>query len=152
MRDRRARAYRRGSDQRRTILVASPSPSLRHILAELLDDAGNRVLAIDAAPALIAHLRDSSRIDLVITDTRIGGMPGWHVMAAWEVVQEVKARRPGTLILQLIDSRADAVANLGSPENPVTVLQKPVLVTELLEIVKWLCVPPAQPPSPRLVR
>ena len=151
MRDRRARGYRRGSDQRRTILVASASPSLRHILVELLDDAGNRVLAIDAAPALIAHLRDSSRIDLVITDTRIGGMPGWQVMAAWEVVQEVKARRPGTPVLQLIDSRADAVPNLACPENPVTVLQKPVLVAELLEIVKWLCPQPA-PPGPHVVR
>ena len=143
-------AHGRRPDQR-TILVASSNPSLCRTLTELLGDWGSRVLAVKAAPALVARLRDSAHIDLVITDTRIAGMPGWRVMAAWEIVQEVKSRRPGTPVLQLIDSRADAVPNLGSEENPVTVLQKPVLVVELLEIVKLLCPLPSQSSGPRLV-
>jgi len=120
-----------------TILLAEGIAPLREVLTGLLGEAGYRVLAVGAAQALIEQLRAPIRIDLLITDTRIHGLPGWQVMPAWEVMQEATLRRPGIPVLQFIDSRADAVPKCRGA-GPVRLLQKPFSVTALLDAITAL--------------
>jgi CheY-like chemotaxis protein len=121
-----------------TVLLAEQNAPLREVLTGLLAEAGHRVLAVGSAPALIEQLRAPIRIDLLITDTRIRGLPGWQVMPAWEVMQEATRRRPGIPVLQLIDSRADAAPKCWRGAGPVRLLQKPFSITALLEAITAL--------------
>jgi|SRR5882724_270672 len=121
-----------------TILLAEENAALREVLTRLLGEAGHRVLAVGAAEAFIEQLRSPIRIDLLITDTRIRGKPGWQVMPAWEVMQEATSRRPGIPVLQFIGSRADVVPKCWGGAGPVRLLQKPFSVTALLEAITAL--------------
>jgi len=140
------RVLRPSTDQQ-TILLAEENAPLREVLSGLLAEAGHRVIAVGGAQALIEQLRAPIRIDVLITDTRIRGLPGWQCMPAWEVIQEATWRRPGIPVLQLIDSRADAMPRCSGGAGPVRLLQKPFSVTALLEAITAL-VPKGRASSP----
>jgi len=115
-----------------TILFAEQSASLRELLAKLLAEEGYRVLGAATRAEVLEHLRAAPRIDLVIADVGLRGMPGW------DVVQETAWRRPGVPCVRLIESRADALPVYGVDPAGQAVLQRPVTIVDLLVAIDSL--------------
>lgn len=129
------------------VLLAEADSSLRRWLALLLAEAGYGVLEAGAGPAVLQHLRGSARIDIVVTNTRIGGMRGW------EVVQAAAQLRAGVPIVRIIQSGADAVPLYGVDPGAVRLLQKPFTITDLLSAIRSLLAHSSTsvPPADRVV-
>lgn len=115
-----------------TILLAERHDSLRDVLTRLLAEEGFRVLAADTRHAFLAQIRDASRIDLVIADRGLRGMP------AWDIVQEAVWRRPGVRCVRLVEGRADALPIYGLDASAECILQTPVTIIQLLVAIESL--------------
>jgi DNA-binding response OmpR family regulator len=115
-----------------TILLAERHDSLRDVLTRLLAEEGFWVLAADTRHSFLRQLRDAPRIDLVIADRGLRGMP------AWDIVQESVWRRPGVRCVRLVESRADALPIYGLDASAESVLQTPVTIVQLLVAIDGL--------------
>jgi DNA-binding response OmpR family regulator len=115
-----------------TILLAEGDASLRRWLGVLLREAGYEVIEAGAESEVVRHLRGDAPIHLVITDTRLGRMPGW------EIAQYAGTLRPGVPTVQLIGSSAD-----GAPtyRHNSVLLWKPFTLPELLQVIRALLSP-----------
>jgi two-component system, NtrC family, response regulator AtoC len=76
------------------ILVVDDQQSIRFAVRELLADAGHSVREAEHAPAALAALEGDSA-DLVISDLNMPAMNGLALL------EEVRARHPGTLFIML---------------------------------------------------
>ena len=110
---------------------------MRQLLDELLTEAGYRVLEVGSRPALLGQLREATRVDIVVTDTGLR-LPGW------EVVQEATGAWPGVPVVRLVGSAADAVPVYGEDPSTRTLVTKPFVITELLDVLNRLA--PTQRP------
>ena len=119
------------------VLLVERHNSLRQLLDELLTEAGYRVLEAGSRPALLGQLREATRVDVIVTDTGLR-LPGW------EVVQEATGAWPGVPVVRLVGSAADAVPVYGEDPSTMTLVTKPFVITELLEVLDRL-VPTRQP-------
>jgi len=126
------------------VLLVERHNSLRHLLDELLTEAGYRVLEAGSRPALLGQLREATRVDVIVTDTGLR-LPGW------EVVQEATGAWPGVPVVRLVGSAADAVPVYGEDPSTMTLVTKPFVITELLEVLDRL-VPTRQPRRARWSR
>lgn len=115
-----------------TILLAERHDSLREVLTRLLAEEGFYVLAADTRHTFLTQLREAPRIDLVIADRGLRGMP------AWDIVQEAAWRRPGIRCVRLVDSRADALPIYGIDPSAESILQTPVTIIQLLVAIDGL--------------
>ena len=115
-----------------TILLAEKNDSLRRLLGKLLAEEGYRVLGAGTRRAVLAQLRDAPRIDLVIADGGIRGMP------VWDIVQETTWLRPGVPFVRLIEERTDALPAYGVGPSAEALLQKPVTIIALLAAIESL--------------
>jgi DNA-binding response OmpR family regulator len=115
-----------------TILLAEQSSSLRELLGRLLAEEGYRVLGAATRAEVLEHLRAARRLDLVIADVGLRGMP------SWDVVQETAWQRPGVPCVRLIESRADALPVYGVDPAGETMLQRPVTIVDLLTAIEGL--------------
>jgi DNA-binding response OmpR family regulator len=115
-----------------TILLAEQSAPLRELLGKLLAEEGYRVLGAASRGEVLEHLRAPQRIDLVIADVGLRGMPGW------DVVQETAWLRPGVPCVRLIESRADALPLYGIDPAVEVMLQRPVTIVDLLVAIEDL--------------
>ena len=111
-----------------TVLLVERNDSLRRLLRELLTEAGYTVLEAGSRPAVIGHLREALRLDVIVTDTGLA-LPGW------EVVQEASRLRPGVPVVRLIESVADACPVYGEDASTMLLVQKPFAITELLDVL-----------------
>ena len=111
-----------------TVLLVERNDSLRRLLHELLTEAGYTVLVAGSRPAVIGHLREALRLDVIVTDTGLA-LPGW------EVVQEASRLRPGVPVVRLIESVADACPVYGEDLSTMLLVQKPFAITELLDVL-----------------
>jgi len=126
------------------VLLVERHNSLRQLLDELLTEAGYRVLEAGSRPALLGQLREATRVDVIVTDTGLR-LPGW------EVVQEATGAWPGVPVVRLVGSAADAVPVYGEDPSTMTLVTKPFVITELLEVLDRL-VPTRQPRRARWSR
>ena len=121
------------AEQGETVLVVDDEPTVRMLVAEILEDLGYRVVeAADGAAGLRA-LRSDTRIDLLVTDVGLpGGMNGRHLADAGRLL------RPGLQIL-FITGFADKAA-LGHDELAagMHVLTKPFALEVLASRIKEL--------------
>lgn len=124
---RRARA-----PDRPTILLAEQNSSLRELLSRLLAEEGYRVVGAATRAEVLDRLRTVGRLDLVIADVGLRGMP------SWDVVQETAWRRPGVPCVRLIESRADALPVYGVDPAGEAMLQRPVTIVDLLIAIEGL--------------
>ncbi len=115
-----------------TILLAERNDSLRRLLGKLLAEEGYRVLGAGTRRAVLEQLRDAPRIDLVIADGGIRGMP------VWDIVQETTWLRPGVPFVRLIEERTDALPAYGVGPSAEALLQKPVTIIALLAAIESL--------------
>lgn len=115
-----------------TILLAESDASLRRWLGVLLREAGYHVLEAGAGPDVLRHLRSRAPIHVVITDARLGRMPGW------EIAQHTSTLRPGVPIVRLIGNRAEGMPIYRPELDPSVILWKPFTITQLLEVIRSL--------------
>ncbi len=115
-----------------TILLAERHDSLGEVLTRLLAEEGFDVLTADTRHAFLTQLREAPRIDLVLADRGLRGMP------AWDIVQEAAWRRPGIRCIRLVESRADALPVYGIPPSAESILQTPVTIIQLLVAIDGL--------------
>jgi len=125
-----------------TILLAEANDSLRLLLGKLLAEQGYRVLAAGTRQEVLEQLRVAPRIDLVIADWGIRGMP------VWDIVQETTWRRPGMPFIRLIEERTDALPVYGVDPTAEVLLQRPVTIIALLVAIEDLlsCKQPTSSP------
>src|SRR5262245_57691202 len=119
------------------VLLVERHDSLRQLLDELLTEAGYRVLEAGSRSALLGQLREATRVDVIVTDTGLR-LPGW------EVVQEATGDWTGVPVVRLVGSAADAVPAYGEDPSTMTIVTKPFVITELLDVLDRL-IPTRQP-------
>lgn len=115
-----------------TILLAERHDSLSEVLTRLLAEEGFYVLSADTRHRFLMQLRDATRIDIVIADRGLRGMP------AWDIVQEATWRRPGVRCVRLVESRAEALPIYGIDPSAEVILQTPVTIIQLLVAIEGL--------------
>lgn len=120
---------------RSTVLVVDDQPSVREVVAEMLEEAGYRALKVVDGQAAVALMRErGSEIDCVLLDLT---MPGLDGVATLRLVRELV---PHIKVLVVSGSGADEVARRFAGQEVAGVLQKPYDIQSLLdELQRVLC-------------
>jgi DNA-binding NtrC family response regulator len=113
-----------------TILLVEGDASLRRWLAALLAEVGYQVLEAGERQEVLRHLRSHEPVHLVVTDARIGGMPGA------EVAQETSNLRPGVPVVRLIGSMAEGLPVCRADLDPSVLLWKPFTFPHFLDVIR----------------
>ncbi len=112
--------------QGETVLVVDDEPTIRMLVAEILEDAGYRILQASDGPAGIRVLESATRIDLLVTDVGLpGGLNGRQVADAARVL------RPGLKVLFITGYAENAAVGNGHLEPGMELLTKPFGMDEL---------------------
>jgi CheY-like chemotaxis protein len=121
-----------GLSERPRIVIADENPSVVQFVLQTLREGGNAVFhAYDALSAVQLAL-SLDRCDLVISNTRVQGMPGV------ELIRELRTRLPDLPILYIANiarSSPDLEARL-PPGMPI--IREPFTVEELRDAVRPL--------------
>lgn len=103
-----------------TVLVVDDEPTIRHLLDEVLDNAGYTVInAVDGAGGLKV-LQSGARIELLITDV---GLP--NGMNGRQVADAARVLRPGLKVLFITGYAENAAVGNGYLEPGMELLTKP---------------------------
>ncbi len=130
--------------QGETILLVEDEPSLRAMAGRILAKAGYRVCeAADGAGALRLTADPGRRIDLLVTDMVMPGMLGT------EVVERVRADRPGLPVLFTTGYAQQVLDFHGIPASELDIVRKPFTEHALLSRVRR-ALDRAPAPLPRL--
>jgi CheY-like chemotaxis protein len=125
---RRAEPSRPGPDEV-TILVVDDEAAVRRVVTRLLERAGHTVLAAaDGAEALAIAQAHAGRIDLLLTDVVLPGMPGR------DVADQLRGQRPQTRVLYMSGYPGDEITRRGL-EADATYVEKPFSADTLADAV-----------------
>jgi PAS domain S-box-containing protein len=125
---------RPGADGRgQTVLVVDDEPTVRMLVAEVLEDLGYTALEAGDGAAGLAVLRSDARVDLLITDV---GLPGG--MNGRQVADAGRAMRPGLRVLFITGYADNAVVGHGHLEPGMHVLTKPFAMDGLASRIRDL--------------
>jgi CheY-like chemotaxis protein len=114
------------SEADEVILVVEDDEDLRSYLTEALRSLGYSVVAsADAHGALAIISRNSTRIDLMLTDVVMPGMNGR------ELGRRAQEIRPGLRVLYMSGYSRNAVVHQGRLDDGIELLQKPITQTHL---------------------
>jgi PAS domain S-box-containing protein len=109
-----------------TILVVDDEATIRHLIDEVLDDAGYTVIGAADGAAGIKVLQSGARIELLITDV---GLPGG--MNGRQVADEARRLRPGLKVLFITGYAENAAVGNGHLEPEMQLLTKPFTLDAL---------------------
>ena len=125
------------AEQGETVLIVDDEPSIRMLVAEVLEDLGYTAIeAADAASGLKV-LQSDVRIDLLVTDVGLpGGMNGRQMADAGRV------SRPGLKVLFITGYAENAAVGNGHLEPGMAVLTKPFVMEVLASRIKELIAAP----------
>ena len=112
--------------QGETVLVIDDEESIRMLIAEVLKEAGYRVLEAADGVAGLEILQSDSRIDLLITDV---GLPGGF--NGRQVADAARQTRPDLKVLFVTGYAANAVVGNGHLDPGMRVITKPFAMTAL---------------------
>jgi two-component system cell cycle sensor histidine kinase/response regulator CckA len=119
-----------------TILLVEDDPAVRRMAAEVLLNAGYRVLtAPSGADALRIASKHEGRLDLLLTDVVMPGMTGP------ELARQFISQFPRMRILYTSGYTDDAIEKHGAREKTVQVLQKPFTHSTLAQAVRKILGP-----------
>ncbi|SFO30019.1 PAS domain S-box protein [Sphingomonas sp. OK281] len=114
-----------------TVLIVEDEIAIRQLVAEVLVEAGYRVLEASNGPGGVAVLRSDERIDLLITDVGLpGGLNGRQVADAGRAV------RPMLKVLFVTGYAANAAVGAGHLEEGMEVLTKPFNIADLEQRIR----------------
>ena len=97
---------------------------IRRDMADTLARAGWKVLELPSGEAAAAQLAKGSRVDLVVTDIRLGGP-----VSGWDVAEQCRAAHPAVAIIYCSGNAEDASRCLSGS----IFISKPVEPLVLLE-------------------
>jgi CheY-like chemotaxis protein len=112
-----------------TVLIVEDEWLVRMELAAAFEDEGCTVLESTSAEDALAGLRLGARIDLLVTDIRLGGM-----LNGWDLAAAVRGLDAGVAVIYVS-------ANPFSPERDVgdsVFIDKPALVAEVVSAARKL--------------
>jgi PAS domain S-box-containing protein len=123
--------------QGETVLVVDDEPTVRMLVAEVLEDLGYTAIeAVDGAAGLRV-LQSDARIDLLVTDV---GLPGG--MNGRQVADAGRALRPGLKVLFITGYAENAVLSHGHLDPGMHVMTKPFAMDALASRIKELITAP----------
>ncbi|HEX8674295.1 MAG TPA: response regulator, partial [Longimicrobium sp.] len=111
------------------ILVVDDERSIRFSLAELLEEEGHEVREAEHAPAALAAL-EAAPADLVISDLSMPAMSGLQLL------EEVRARHPGTLFVLMTAHGDERLAVRALREGAYGYVPKPFDNEEIRALVR----------------
>ncbi|MGI4941684.1 MAG: PAS domain-containing protein [Janthinobacterium lividum] len=117
-----------------TVLVVDDEPTVRMLVAEVLQDLGYTALEAADGPAALQVLRSRRRVDLLVTDVGLPGLNGRQVADA------ARALRPGLKVLFITGYAETALLNHGHLETGMHVMTKPFAMEALASRIKELIV------------
>ncbi|UAK23131.1 hybrid sensor histidine kinase/response regulator [Sphingomonas nostoxanthinifaciens] len=103
-----------------TILVVDDEPTIRHLIDEVLEDAGYTVIGAADGAAGLKVLQSGARIELLITDV---GLP--NGMNGRQVADAARALRPNLKVLFITGYAENAAVGNGHLEPGMELLTKP---------------------------
>ncbi|GAO38396.1 putative two-component hybrid sensor and regulator [Sphingomonas changbaiensis NBRC 104936] len=109
------------------VLLVDDEPLVRASTADMLEDMGFTVVALESADEAAARLADGLAVDLIVTDHLMPGMTGT------ELARTVRSTRPGTPVL-IISGYAEA----GGIESDLPRLTKPFRHADLAAMLTTL--------------
>jgi CheY-like chemotaxis protein len=116
--------------KRETVLVIDDEDAVRMLIADLLGEAGYRVLEAGDGPAGLKILQSDVRVDLLITDVGLpGGFNGRQVAGA------ARQKRPRLKVLFVTGYAENAVVGNGHLDPGMQVITKPFPMTSLAQRV-----------------
>lgn len=122
------------AEHNETVLVIDDEPTVRMLVAEILEDLGYTALEASDGTAGLKILQSDVRIDLLVTDV---GLPGG--MNGRQVADAARVARPGMKVLFITGYAENAVLSHGHLEAGMHVLTKPfamdVLAARIRELI-----------------
>jgi PAS domain S-box-containing protein len=109
-----------------TVLVIDDEESIRMLIADVLEEAGYRVLEAADGPAGLRILQSEARIDLLITDV---GLPGGF--NGRQVADAARQTRPSLKVLFVTGYAENAFVGNGHLQPGMQVITKPFPMTAL---------------------
>jgi PAS domain S-box-containing protein len=119
--------------QGETVLVVDDEPTVRMLVAEVLQELGYQALEAADGAAGLALLRSARRIDLLVTDV---GLPGG--MNGRQVADAARLLRPGLKVLFITGYAENAALSDGQLEPGLHVMTKPFAMEALASRIKAL--------------
>ena len=114
-----------------TVLVVDDEPSVRMLIAEVLDELGYSVIEASDAVSGLKVLRSDVRIDLLITDV---GLPGG--LNGRQMADAARANRSDLKVLFVTGYAENAAIGNGPLEPGMHVLSKPFAMERLVERIR----------------
>ena len=116
-----------------TVLVVDDEPTVRMLVAEVLEDLGYTALEAADGAAGLQVLQSNARVDLLVTDVGLpGGMNGRQVADAGRLA------RPGLKVLFITGYAENAVLSHGHLSPGMHVLTKPFAIETLASRIRDL--------------
>jgi PAS domain S-box-containing protein len=116
-----------------TVLVVDDEPTVRMLVAEILEELGYRAIEAADGPAGLKFLESDVRIDLLVTDV---GLPGG--MNGRQMADYSRASRPDLKVLFITGYAESAVIGNGNLDANMHVITKPFSVEGLAIRIKTL--------------
>jgi PAS domain S-box-containing protein len=114
-----------------TILVVDDEPSVRMLVADLLEDLGYLVLDAEDGAGGLKLLQSEARIDLLITDV---GLPG--MMNGRQMADAARVGRPELKVLFITGYAETALLDNGQLGPDMAILTKPFSIDTMAERVR----------------
>jgi len=109
-----------------TVLVVDDEPTVRMLVAEVLEELGYTPIEAEDGPSALKVLRSDDRLDLLITDVGLpGGLNGRQVADAGRAV------RPGLKVLFITGYAENAVLGNGHLDPGMHIVTKPFGMADL---------------------
>jgi signal transduction histidine kinase len=116
-----------------TVLIVDDEPTIRMLIAEVLQEHGYTAIEADSGPSGLRILQSDARIDLLITDV---GLPGG--LNGRQVADAARVARPELKVLFITGFAENAVVGSGHLAADMAVISKPFVLTSLSQKVRDL--------------
>jgi PAS domain S-box-containing protein len=121
------------AEQNETVLVVDDEPSIRMLVADVLEELGYTAVGAEDGASGLEVLRSARRVDLLVTDV---GLPGG--MNGRQLADAGRAIRPELRVLFITGYAEGSVLGHGDLEPGMQVLTKPFALEMLARKVKAL--------------
>lgn len=115
----------------RCVLIIDDEPTIRMLIAEVLDDAGYTALEAADGPAGLRILKSAVQVDLLITDV---GLP--NGLNGRQVADAARELRPGLKIIFITGYAENAALGKGQLDPGMQVIAKPFAMDTMARRIK----------------
>jgi CheY-like chemotaxis protein len=113
------------------VLVIDDEPTIRMVIAEVLEEAGYAAIEASDGPSGLRVLQSNAKVDLLITDV---GLPGG--MNGRQVADAARVFRPDLKVIFITGYAENAVVRDGRLDKGMAVVTKPFAMDELARKIR----------------